>query len=126
MVQPITLNRPAGLKARAQKAVGSASSRMKLAACYGAATILMTTAPTLCAPNTLDSLVLSLLDFIYTLARIVGIVIAVNGAFNWVLANKDENADGQARGIKLVICGLALCFLEGLVTPIIKAAGFTV
>ncbi len=123
MLQPITLARPAGLKARIQMAVRDAAVRMKMAMYFGAATVIMSTSPTLCATN-LDGLVSSLLDFIFNLARIVGIIIAVNGVFNWVLANKDENADGQARGIKFVVCGLALVFLKNLANPIIDAAGF--
>jgi len=98
------------------------SFRMRAAMYAAFAAILMTTAPANCA--SFDSVVNSLVGFIYDLARVVGVVLAANGAFNWLLANKDENADGQSRGIKLVVVGLALVFLEELAAPILKAAGF--
>ncbi len=98
------------------------SYRVKATMYAASAAILMTYVPMNCAD--FDDVVTSLVGFIYDLARVVGIVLAINGAFNWLLANKDENADGQSRGIKLVVVGLALVFLESLAAPILKAAGF--
>ena len=126
MTDPINSVTTSGSKSRPTLAIGKladTSYRMKCAMIAGIATVMLTTSPTLCASE-LDKVVSSLLDFIFNLARVVGVIIAVNGVFNWVLANKDENADGQARGIKFVVCGLALVFLKNLADPIISAVGF--
>lgn len=122
MSEPITLANANTVKARFGK-LSSAAYRNKMTACCALAAVLMVTTPAFCAGD-FDDVVTALVGFIYDLARVVGIVLAINGAFNWLLANKDENADGQSRGIKLVVVGLALVFMESLAAPILKAAGF--
>lgn len=91
-----------------------------------AATIgLMHMAPTLCSNaqqnQTMEGIMTKLLDIIFTIARYVGIVIVAIGIFNFVLAMKDENADGQSRGIKFVVVGIALVALKALMNPIISS-----
>ena len=74
--------------------------------------------PTLCAPS-MDDIFDKLLDIIFDIAFYVGAVIVVIGIFNFVLAMKDENADGQSRGIKFIVVGIALVALKSLVDPIL-------
>lgn len=124
MSETITLANRNTMKPRLNK-LGNAAYRSKMTAYCALCAAIMVTTPAFCAgPATFDGVVTALVGFIYDLARVVGIVLAINGAFNWLLANKDENADGQSRGIKLVVVGLALVFLESLANPILDAAGF--
>ena len=126
MHENIIFEKPVGISAHMAMSLSklqNPSKRLKYAGKLAATALVLSVSPTFCATS-LDGVVTELLNFIFNLARVVGIVIAVNGVFNWVLANKDENADGQARGIKLVVCGLALVFLKSLANPIIKAVGF--
>lgn len=79
--------------------------------------------PTLCAPS-MKNVFDNLLKIIYEIAFYVGAVILVIGIFNFVLAMKDENADGQSRGIKFVVVGIALVALKTLVGPIVSSLTF--
>lgn len=76
--------------------------------------------PTLCAP-TMASIFGKILDILYEIAFYVGAMIIVLGVFNWIMAQKDENADGQSRAIKFVIVGIALVALKTLLNPIVSA-----
>lgn len=80
---------------------------------------MMSVEPTLCAPS-MKEIFNSMLDIIYEIAFYVGAVICVMGIFNWVLAMKDENADGQSRAIKFVVIGIALVALKTLLRPIVS------
>lgn len=80
--------------------------------------------PTLCAPS-MSSIFTKMLDIIYEIAFYVGAVVVVMGIFNWVLAMKDENADGQSRAIKFVVIGIALVALKTLLKPIVDSLTYT-
>lgn len=77
--------------------------------------------PTLCAQTgvAMDALFDKMVDIVCQIAFYVGAIIIVGGIFNWVLAQKDENADGQSRAIKFIVCGFALVGLKILVQPIL-------
>ena len=82
---------------------------------------LMYVTPTLCATNTtMDAIFDEMVNILFTIARYVGAIIVVLGVFNWIMAQKDENADGQSRAIKFCVVGIALVALKTLVTPILN------
>lgn len=114
------------------------AAKMKLASVYGgmcerfdrvqrnwysvmaaAACGILSITPTLCAPS-MESIFDKLVSIIFDIAFYVGAIIVVIGIFNFVLAMKDENADGQSRGIKFCVVGIALVALETLVKPILN------
>ena len=84
-------------------------------------TVCMTLTPTLCAENQMNSIMMQMLDIIYTIARFIGIAILVYGIVSWILAMKDENADGQTRAIKYVVVGVALIAVKSFATPIVNS-----
>lgn len=103
----------------------NAPSRAMVAAYTAIMTGMMTVAPTFCAPTntTMNSLFKSMVDIVCQIAFYVGAIIIVSGVFNWVLAQKDENADGQSRAIKFIVCGFALVALKLLVNPLLTNMG---
>jgi len=84
-------------------------------------TVSMTLTPTLCAENQMQAIMMQMLDIIYTIARFIGIAILVYGVVSWILAMKDENADGQTRAIKYVVVGVALIAVKSFATPIVNS-----
>ena len=78
-------------------------------------------APTFCTTNSkMNGLFNNMVDIICTIALYVGAIIIVSGIFNWVLAQKDENADGQSRAIKFIVCGFVLVALKAVVNPVLS------
>lgn len=100
------------------KEVMSAPFRMVSAAMFSCMTALMSVAPTLCESVTinksldLDSLAGGMIGLIIKLAFYVGLVMAGGGVFSWLLAMKDDNSEGQSRGIRLIFIGGALMGLR--------------
>lgn len=86
-----------------------------------AVTNLTILTPTLCAPKnvSMDSVFNKFVDIICTVAFYVGALIIIGGIVNWILANKDENADGQSRAIKFLVCGIVLVSLKTVIQPIL-------
>jgi len=84
-------------------------------------TVSMTLTPTLCAESQMQTIMMQMLDIIYTIARFIGIAILVYGVVSWILAMKDENADGQTRAIKYVVVGVALIAVKSFATPIVNS-----
>lgn len=84
------------------------------------ATSMMMMTPTLCAPS-MRTIFNQFMNIIYDIALFVGAVITVMGAFNWIMAQKDENADGQSRAIKFVVVGIALVCFKAFAEPIINS-----
>lgn len=76
--------------------------------------LMMLPMATFCAPTT-DSVLKGVLDIIFEVAKYVGIVLAVSGIFQLILAYKDDNADGQSRAVRLVVVALVLLGLKTLV-----------
>lgn len=62
----------------------------------------------------LDALFSGIVSIIIKMALYVGIVIAVGGVFSLVLAYKDENADAQAKAVRLIVVGGCLIGLRAL------------
>lgn len=70
---------------------------------------------TLCAAST-DSIINQMINVIADVARYVGILITVGGIFMLVLAYKDDNADQQARAIRLIVVGGVLIGLKTIIS----------
>ena len=96
------------------------TNRMRYALTMVVAASMMIIAPTFCAPN-MRTIFNSFMEIIYDIALYCGAAITIMGMFNWVMANKDENADGQSRAIKFCIVGVALVCFKALVGPIVTA-----
>ena len=69
---------------------------------------------TMCVPTT-DQVMTGVINIIFEVAKYVGIVLAVSGIFQLILAYKDDNADGQSRAVRLVVVALVLLGLKTLV-----------
>lgn len=69
---------------------------------------------TTCVPST-DQVMKGVINIIFEVAKYVGIVLAVSGIFQLILAYKDDNADGQSRAVRLVVVALVLLGLKTLV-----------
>ena len=79
----------------------------------------MTFTPTLCAP-TMKGIFTKLMDILYDIFFWMGAVIVAVSIANWVMAMKDENADGQSRAVRFIVVGIVLVCLESVLDPIIK------
>ncbi len=98
----------------------SASIRLA-ASVYASVTAgMMAVNPVYCG-TTMGTLFNKMVDIICTIAFYVGAIIIVGGIFNWILSQKDENADGQSRAIKFIVCGVALVALKTLVAPVLSS-----
>lgn len=53
----------------------------------------------------MDTLFGGIVDIVIRLALYVGIVLAAGGVFSLLLAYKDENADAQAKAIRVIVIG---------------------
>lgn len=89
---------------------------------YGAGTALM--ASTLvsrmfCAVN-IDGTFTSVMNILYDIAKYMGIGIVAYAIFSWVLAMKDDNADGQSRAIRFLVVGIVLAGLGTIAEPIVR------
>ena len=87
---------------------------------------MMSVSPVYCLSGntgTMNALFNSMVDIICNIAFYVGAIVIVGGVFNWVMAQKDENADGQSRAIKFIVCGFALVSLKVIVGPLITNLG---
>jgi len=92
--------------------VRTKGKKLWLSASLFAMTLAMTT--TFCAPST-DQVMNGVIEIIFEVAKYVGIVLAVSGIFQLILAYKDDNADGQSRAVRLVVVALVLLGLKTLV-----------
>lgn len=79
---------------------------------------LMTVTPTLCAP-TMEGIFTKLMDVLYDIFFWMGAVIVAVSVANWIVAMKDENADGQSRAIRFIVVGIVLVCLKSVLAPII-------
>ena len=99
----------------------NAPSRMMIGAYASIVGFMYSVAPTFCTTNSkMNGLFNNMVDIICTIALYVGAIIIVSGIFNWVLAQKDENADGQSRAIKFIVCGFVLVALKAVVNPVLS------
>ena len=103
----------------------NAPSRAMIAAYAAIVAGMASVSPTLCSNNRnyMGTLFNQMVDIVCNIAFYVGAIIIVGGIFNWVLAQKDENADGQSRSIKFIVCGFALTSLKFIVSPLITSLG---
>ena len=76
--------------------------------------LLLCPVMTLCVPTT-EQVMNGVINIIFEVAKYVGIVLAVSGIFQLILAYKDDNADGQSRAVRLVVVALVLLGLKTLV-----------
>lgn len=53
----------------------------------------------------MDTLFGGIVDIVIRLALYVGLVLAAGGVFSLLLAYKDENADAQAKAIRVIVIG---------------------
>lgn len=60
----------------------------------------------------LDTLFGGVVDMIIKIAFYVGAVLAVGGIFSLLLAYKDENADAQAKAVRIIVIGGVLVGLQ--------------
>ena len=89
---------------------------------------MMSVSPVFCLSGntgTMNALFSSMVNIVCNIAFYVGAIIIVSGIFNWVLAQKDENADGQSRAIKFIVCGFALVSLKVIVGPLLQNLGLS-
>ncbi|MGN0710254.1 MAG: hypothetical protein ACI4LO_00735 [Anaerovoracaceae bacterium] len=94
--------------------ISKASNSRKLFYVMLAGIILAAPVMTFCAPTT-DQVMKGVINIIFEVAKYVGIVLAVSGIFQLILAYKDDNADGQSRAVRLVVVALVLLGLKTLV-----------
>lgn len=78
------------------------------------AILLLFPVMTMCVPST-EQVMNGVINIIFEVAKYVGIVLAVSGIFQLILAYKDDNADGQSRAVRLVVVALVLLGLKTLV-----------
>lgn len=74
--------------------------------------------PTLCAPS-MEEIFEAMVEIIEKIAQFVGAGILVFALVSWILAMKDENADGQSRAIRNAVVGIALVTFGTIAGPII-------
>lgn len=79
------------------------------------------TAPTFCATDQMVTIFNKMLDIIYKIALYLGGGILAFALVSWILAMKDENAEGQSRAIRYAVVGVALIAFKTLVGPILKS-----
>lgn len=76
--------------------------------------LLLTGGVTINTNLDLDQLFGGIVSIIIRIALYVGIALAVGGVFSLVLAYKDENADAQAKAVRVIVVGGALIGLRAL------------
>ena len=59
-----------------------------------------------------NTMVGGIVDFVCEIAKYMGIVVAVSGAFMLVFAYKDDNAEQQSRAIRFIIVGFVAVGLK--------------
>ena len=97
------------------KAVVNAKLRMFFASMAAMLSVYCPAVGTLCAADTM-SIVTKMIDIICEVARYTGILMAVGGIFMLVLAYKDDNADQQARAIRLIVVAGVMIGLKAMIT----------
>lgn len=84
-------------------------------------TATVSTAPTFCAAASMSSIFKSIAEIIYDIALYTGLGILLFALVSWILAMKDENAEGQSRAIRTAIVGIALVCFRTIGAPIINS-----
>ena len=117
--------------AKLKSAAGTASAAMRRGyekcrgAYYGAGAALMAAtaaSPVFCSGGgvNIDATFQSIMEILYSIAMYMGIGIVAYAIFSWVLAMKDDNADGQARAIRFLVVGIVLAGLGTIAGPIVN------
>lgn len=86
----------------------------------GLTTAAAVTAPTFCAPN-MKTIFNKMADIIYNIALYLGAAILLYALVSWIMAMKDENAEGQSRAIRYAVVGIALVCFKAFASPIINS-----
>ncbi len=76
--------------------------------------MLLTDTVTINTGLDLDRLFGGIVSIIIKIALYAGIALAVGGVFSLVLAYKDDNADAQAKAVRVIVVGGALVGLRAL------------
>lgn len=87
----------------------------------GLTTAAAVIAPTFCAPANMKTIFNKMADIIYDIALYLGAAITLYALVSWILAMKDENAEGQSRAIRYAVVGIALVCFKTFASPIITA-----
>ena len=117
--------------AKLKSAAGTASATLRRwyekcrGAYYGAGAALMAAtvaSPVFCSGGgvNIDATFQSIMEILYSIAMYMGIGIVAYAIFSWVLAMKDDNADGQARAIRFLVVGIVLAGLGTIAGPIVN------
>lgn len=101
-------------------AVMDSSRRRYYTFLAGLTTAAAVTAPTFCAP-TMKTIFNKMANIIYDIALYLGAAILLYALVSWILAMKDENAEGQSRAIRYAIVGVALVCFKAFAGPIINS-----
>lgn len=99
-------------------AVMDSSRRRYYTFLAGLTTAAAATAPTFCAPS-MKEIFNKMANIIYDIALYLGAAILLYALVSWILAMKDENAEGQSRAIRYAIVGVALVCFKAFAGPII-------
>lgn len=62
-----------------------------------------------------------IMGILYDIAKFMGVGIVAYAIFSWILAMKDDNADGQSRAIRFLVVGIALTLLGTIAGPIVNS-----
>lgn len=97
-----------------------------LSVCYALTAVLFVTlcaSPALCTGGGVDinATFTQIMSILYDIAKYMGIGIVAYAVFSWVLAMKDDNADGQSRAIRFLVVGLVLAGIGSFVAPIVNS-----
>lgn len=79
-------------------------------------TALLVTAPTMCitikSNISMDTIFGGMAEIIIKIAFYVGALLGIGGVFSLILAYKDDNSEGQARAIRLLVIAGVLISLQ--------------
>lgn len=95
-------------------------------AMYGLAVAASSMVVPMFCNTTMDAVFKSIIGVILDIARYMGIGITAYAVISWLLAMKDDNADGQSRAIRFVVVGIALVASKTLLATVLSAMGFTI
>ena len=83
-------------------------------------TAAVSTSPTFCATS-MKEIFSKMADIIYDIALYLGAAILLYALVSWIMAMKDENAEGQSRAIRYAVVGVALVCFKTFAQPIINS-----
>lgn len=100
---------------KSKKAVVGVGSAVSIAVFSALPAYAAEASTTINTNATTESVIGGILDVIFKIALYIGIVLAVIGVVQFILAFKDDNAEQQSRGIRLAVIGTALIGVKVLI-----------